>query len=70
MTSFYYEDLDSNQAEITCVNFDTEKDFSAYFETDEYKNNSSGVQIDPGDYINRYRSGIPQEELVKISIEK
>ena len=70
MTSFNYEDPDGNQAEMTCVNFAKENDFSAYFETDEYKNNISGVQIDPGDYINRYRSGIPQEELVKISIEK
>jgi catechol-2,3-dioxygenase len=37
MTSFYYEDLDGNQAEMTCMNFAKEEDFRAYFETDAYK---------------------------------
>ena len=35
MSSFYYGDPDGNQAEMTCVNFAKEDDFSAYFETDE-----------------------------------
>ena len=66
MTSFYYEDPDGNQAEMTCMNFLKEEDFRAYFETDTYKNNISGIPIDPDEYISRYRAGIPQEELVKI----
>ena len=66
MTSFYYQDPDGNQAEMTCVNFKREKDFRDYFETDAYKNNISGIPIDPDEYIARYRSGTPQEELVKI----
>jgi len=66
MTSFYYEDPDKNQAEMTCVNFTKEEDFRAYFETDAYKKNISGIPIDPDEYISLYRSGIPQEELVKI----
>ncbi len=37
MTSFYYEDPDGNQAEMTCMNFAKEEDFRAYFETDAYK---------------------------------
>jgi catechol-2,3-dioxygenase len=67
MTSFYYEDPDGNQAEMTCMNFAKEEDFRAYFETDAYKNNISGIPIDPDDYISRYRAGTSQEELVKIS---
>jgi len=66
MTSFYYQDPDGNQAEMTCVNFAKEEDFRAYFETDSYKQNISGIPIDPDEYISRYRSGTPQEELVKI----
>ena len=66
MTSFYYEDPDGNQAEMTCMNFLKEEDFRAYFETDTYKNNISGIPIDPDEYISRYRAGMPQEELVKI----
>ncbi len=68
MTSFYYEDPDGNQAEMTCVNFTKEEDFRAYFNTDSYKNNISGIPIDPEEYITRYRSGTPQEELVKIPV--
>ena len=66
MTSFYYEDPDGNQAEMTCINFAKEEDFRAYFETDAYKNNISGIPIDPDEYIGRYRAGTSQEELVKI----
>jgi catechol 2,3-dioxygenase-like lactoylglutathione lyase family enzyme len=66
MTSFYYEDPDGNQAEMTCVNFAREEDFRAYFETDAYKKNISGIKINPDDYITRYRAGTSREELVKI----
>jgi len=68
MTSFYYDDPDGNQAEMTCVNFEKEADFYAYFETDAYKNNISGISIDADDYIARYRAGTPREELVKIPV--
>ncbi len=66
MTSFYYEDPDGNQAEMTCVNFEREEDFHAYFETEAYKKNISGIEIDADDYVARYRSGTPQEELVVV----
>ncbi len=66
MTSFYYEDPGGNQAEMTCVDFEREEDFHAYFETDACKNNISGIEIDADDYIARYRSGTPREELVVV----
>ena len=68
MTSFYYEDPDGNQPEMTCMNFEREEDFRAYFETEAYKNNISGVSIDPEEYIARYRSGTPQKDLIKIPV--
>ena len=66
MTSFYYEDPDGNQAEMTCMNFAKEKYFRAYSQTEVYKNNISVIPIDPDDYMRPYRAGTPQKELVKI----
>jgi hypothetical protein len=51
---------------MTCTLFEKEEDFRAYFETDAYKNNISGIPIDPDDYISRYRADTLREELVKI----
>ena len=68
MTSFYYEDLDGNQPEMTCMNFEREENFRAYFETEAYKNNISGVPIDPEEYIARYKSGTQQIDLIKIPV--
>ena len=65
-TSFYYRDPDRNLAEMNCVNFATEEEFFAYFKTEAYKKNVSGIVIDAEDFIVRYRSGIPRKELVKI----
>ena len=65
-TSFYYHDPDGNLAEMNCVNFATEAEFFGYFETDAYKSNVSGIAIDVEEYISRYRSGTPREDLVKI----
>ncbi len=67
-TSFYYKDPDGNLAEMNCVNFATEEGFFGYFETEAYKKNVSGIEIDPEEYIGRYRSGTPGEDLVKIPV--
>ena len=65
-TSFYYEDPDGNTVELSCVNFVREEDYLAYFSTEAYKKNISGIAIDPDEYIGRFRSGVSQAELVKI----
>jgi catechol 2,3-dioxygenase-like lactoylglutathione lyase family enzyme len=65
-TSFYYEDPDGNTVELSCVNFVQEADYLAYFQTDAYRKNISGIAIDPDEYIARFRSGISQAELVRI----
>ena len=66
MTSFYYLDPDGNQAEMTSTNFPTEEEYLAYFSSDSFKKNISGIEINAEDYIARYRAGMPQSELVKI----
>ena len=67
-TSFYYQDPDKNIAEMNCVNFDTESEFFAYFDTEAYKKNISGIAIDADEYVGRYRSGVSRAELVKIPV--
>jgi len=65
-TSFYYFDPDGNNVEFSGANFDTEADFLAYFASESYRRNPSGIEIDAEDYIARYRAGTPKAELVRI----
>ena len=65
-TSFYYYDPDGNNVEFSGANFDTEAEYLAYFTSDSYRNNPSGIEIDAEAYIARYRSGTPKSELVRI----
>jgi catechol 2,3-dioxygenase-like lactoylglutathione lyase family enzyme len=65
-SSFYYEDPDGNLIELSAPNFDNEKDYLAYFATESYRRNITGIEVDPDDYVQRFRSGTPQADLVKI----
>lgn len=65
-TSFYYRDPDRNIVEISSSNFTSQADYLAYFTSDSYKRNPSGMEIDADEYIARYRSGVSLAELVKI----
>ncbi len=65
-TSFYYRDPDGNIVELSSSNFETQADYLAYFTSESYRRNPSGIEIDADAYIARYRSGVPLAELVKI----
>ena len=65
-TSFYYLDPDGNTVELSAANFVRESDYLAYFQSESYRRNVSGIEIDAAEYIGRYRAGTPQEELVRI----
>lgn len=67
-TSFYYHDLDGNVVEMSGPNFPTEKEYLDYFQSESYRNNISGIDVDPEEYVGRYRSGTPQPELVRIPV--
>ena len=64
-TSFYYHDPDGNTVELSAANFLHEADYLAYFRSDSYAKNISGIEIDPAAYVARFRAGTPQEELVR-----
>jgi catechol 2,3-dioxygenase-like lactoylglutathione lyase family enzyme len=65
-TSFYYRDPDQNLVELSGPNFDNEQEYLAYFQSESYRNNIAGINVDPDDFVNRYRNGTPQSDLVKI----
>lgn len=65
-TSFYYRDPDKNVVEISASNFAGYGEYLAFVSAPERANNPSGMVIDAEEYIARYRSGIPLNELVKL----
>lgn len=65
-TSFYYRDPDGNVVELSGPNFETEADYFTFIESAGFKSNPSGIDIDPEEYVARFRGGVPQEELVRI----
>ena len=64
-TSFYYHDPDGNTVELSSANFVNEADYLAYFKSESYAKNISGIEIDPAEFVARYRAGVPQAELVR-----
>lgn len=65
-SSFYYRDPDGNVVELSGPNFATETEYLAYFKSEAYRRNPSGIDVDPEAYVGRYRAGVPQAELVLI----
>lgn len=66
ITSFYYRDPDQNVVELCCNNFATFEEWIAYFDSDGFKANPSGIDLDFSEFLARYRSGAPLEALVRI----
>ena len=64
-TSFYYHDPDGNTVELSAANFVNEADYLAYFRSESYAKNISGIEIDPAEYVARFRAGSTQEALVR-----
>lgn len=62
--SFYYRDPDSNQIELQVDNFATIEETNAFLAA-EFPKNPIGVEIDPDDFVRRFRSGTPAPELRK-----
>ena len=54
-SSFYYRDPDDNVVEISAVNFDTEREYLAFFQTEAFKRNIAGHPVDADEYIREYR---------------
>jgi catechol 2,3-dioxygenase-like lactoylglutathione lyase family enzyme len=62
-TSFYYRDPDDNQLELAASNYLTEPEVRAFMQSEAFRRNVSGIDVDPAEYVGRYRRGVPLEEL-------
>ena len=66
-TSFYYRDPDGNGVELSAVNFPTETEYARFVSSEAFKKNIAGAPIDADDLVARFRSGVPQAELVRLA---
>jgi len=62
-TSFYYRDPDDNQVELAASNYLTEPEVRAFVQSEAFRRNVAGIDVDPAEYVGRYRRGVPLEEL-------
>ena len=65
-TSFYYRDPDGNQVELAASNYATESEVNALLQSEAFRRNSSGIEVDPVQYVRRYREGVSLEVLRQI----
>jgi catechol 2,3-dioxygenase-like lactoylglutathione lyase family enzyme len=66
ITSFYYRDPDRNVVELCSNNFETFDEWLAFFDSDQFKANPSGIDIDMAEFLGRYHSGLQLADLVRI----
>ena len=66
ITSFYFYDPDRNIVELCSNNFQTQEAFLGYFQSDAYRMNPSGIELDYKEFVARFDSGVDIEELVRI----
>jgi catechol-2,3-dioxygenase len=65
-TSFYYRDPDGNRVELSVKNYATEAETLAFMQSAAFRKNPSGIDVDPAEYVGKYRGGLSLEELRRI----
>lgn len=65
-TSLYYRDPDGNRVELSVKNYATEAETLAFMQSEAFRRNPAGIDIDPAKYVGRYRNGVSLEELRRI----
>ncbi|MBR0706984.1 VOC family protein [Bradyrhizobium liaoningense] len=66
VTSYYFSDPDQNVVELCCNNFDDPAKLKAFIDSDAFRKNPSGVDVDPKGFISRFRAGEPLHQLLQI----
>ena len=64
--SFYYRDPDGNRTEFQVDSFPTPGDAKSFMKTSAFAGNPIGVRIDPDDLLAKYKSGVPEEQLLAL----
>jgi catechol-2,3-dioxygenase len=65
-TSFYYHDPDGNRVELSVKNYATEAETLIFMQSEAFRRNPAGIDVDPAEYVARYRGGVSLEELRRI----
>jgi catechol-2,3-dioxygenase len=63
-TSMYYADPDGNRIELLVDNFATAAEGQAWMLSPAFARNPIGVDLDPEEHVRKYRSGVPEAELL------
>jgi catechol-2,3-dioxygenase len=66
-TSLYYQDPDGNRVELSGLNFPDEAGMRGYMQTERFKTNPDGEEIDPEDIVRRRQSGTPLDEMLRLA---
>lgn len=56
-TSFYYQDVDGNMAELSAANYQDEAGYLAFLQSPAYAANPVGYAVDPAELATRWRDG-------------
>jgi catechol 2,3-dioxygenase-like lactoylglutathione lyase family enzyme len=64
--SFYYRDPDKNVVELCCNNFPNFASWLDFFESEQFKRNPSGKDLDFDEFIRRHVSGASLEDLAAL----
>jgi catechol 2,3-dioxygenase-like lactoylglutathione lyase family enzyme len=64
-TSFYYQDVDGNMAELSAANFPTEEGYHAFLKSPAYAANPVGIAVDPAVLARRWRAGESAWDIVQ-----
>lgn len=66
-TSLYYTDPDGNRIELQVDNFPTPEAARAFFDSDYFRNDSSGFNFDADQFLDKLRGGAKIEDLLRRS---
>ena len=64
--SFYFKDPDRNVVEFCINNFATAEEMMAFVRSERFQKNPSGLELDRDEFLRRYRSGEPPQQLLSI----
>ena len=64
-TSIYYHDPDGNEVEIQVDNFKTRESMNAWFATGAFDRNFVGHRFDPEYMVERFRAGVPDDQVLQ-----
>lgn len=65
ITSFYFCDPDLNVVELAINNFPDRQTFDAFVRSERFRRNPSGIELEPEDFVRRYKSGESPDRLLQ-----